>query len=484
MLRRLPYQWIVAITFVLALFMDILDVTIVNVSLVTISQQFGASVSDTTWIVLGYSLSLAVWIPVSGWVGDRFGTRRTFIFALCMFVFASVLCSEARSIEQLVAFRILQGIGGGMLTPVGITLLFRAFPPEQRARASAILTIPTVLAPASGPVIGGLLTDTVGWRWIFRVNLPIGLIALAVAVFGLRRDEPGERRPLDVTGLVLTALGFPALVYFLERGAEEGWGSGRIVAAGLIAVAALGGLVRWSLRHRSPLLDLGLLRERLFRTTNAVSFVASMSFIGVVFLLPQFLQRVAGYSALESGLATFPQAAGVILMSRVCGRLYPRIGPRRMLAASYAGLSLATMGFLFFDAGDSVWWVRLIMFVRGLFLAFSFIPLQAASYARISPADTGRASAIFSTQRQVAAATGVALLSTVLLSTIPTDFGPGVVPPALRPGFATAFHWSIAVAVALTALAGLVALLVRDADADATMRRAGGPGGPTAEPAH
>lgn len=472
-LRRVPYQWIVATTFVLALFMDILDVTIVNVSLVEISRQFDSSIGTTTWIVLGYSLSLAVWIPVSGWVGDRFGTRRTFIFALVTFIVASLLCSEARSIEQLVAFRVLQGMGGGMLTPVGITLLFRAFPPEQRARASSILTIPTVLAPATGPVLGGLLTDTVGWRWIFRVNLPVGLIALAVAVFGLRKDEPGEHRPFDLTGLVLTVLGFPSLVYFLERGAEEGWGSARILTAGVVAVVSLSLLVRWSLRARSPMLDLRLLNERLFRTTNAVSFVATMSFLGVVFVLPQFLQRVAGFTALEAGLATFPQAVGAILASRVAGRAYPLLGPRRMLAIAYAGLSITTLGFLLVTVDTSVWWIRGIMFVRGLFLSFSFIPLQAASYARISPADTGRASAIFSTQRQVGAATGVAILSTVLLSTIPQEFGRGVVPVALQGGFTTAFHWAFLVAALLTAAAALLSMTIKDADAAATMRRPG-----------
>jgi EmrB/QacA subfamily drug resistance transporter len=482
MLRRVPYQWVVASTFVLALFMDILDVTIVNVSLVEISRQFDASIGTTTWIVLGYSLSLAVWIPVSGWVGDRFGSRRTFIFALVMFIGASVACSEARSIQQLVAFRVLQGVGGGMLTPVGITLLFRAFPPEQRARASAILTIPTVLAPASGPVLGGLLTDTVGWRWIFRVNLPIGLIALAVAVFGLRRDEPGEHRPFDAVGLVLTVLGFPAAVFALERGAEDGWGSPRILGAAALAVVSLSLLVRWSFRARSPMLDLRLLRERLFRTTNAVSFVATMSFLGVVFVLPQFLQRVAGFSALEAGLATFPQAVGAILMSRVSGVVYPRLGPRRMLAMSYAGLSVTTLGFLFVTVETSVWWIRAIMFVRGLFLSFSFIPLQAASYARISSADTGRASAIFSTQRQLGAATGVAILSTVLLSTIPQEFGRGVGPAARQGGFTSAFHWAFAVAAMLTACAGLLSLTVNDADAAATMRR--GPGGPPADDRH
>lgn len=470
-LRHLPYEWIVAAAFVLAVFMDILDVTIVNVSLFKISTDLNASLPSTTWIVLGYSLSLAIWIPISGWVGDRFGTRRTFIFALFMFVLASFLCGEATSISQLVTFRVLQGVGGGMLTPTGITLLFRAFPPERRARASSILAIPTVLAPASGPVLGGWLTDTVGWRWIFRVNIPIGMIALAVAVFGLKKDDDSTRRPLDVPGVVLASLGFPAVVYFFERGAEEGWLSARIIVVGIVGVVSLVGLWWWSYRTPKPMLDLRLLKDRLFGVTNAVSFAYTMAFLGTVFVLPQFLQRVAGYTALESGLTTFPQAIGALITSRFAGKWYPRLGPRKMLFMAYIGMGVFSIGFMFITISTNHWTIRGLMFVRGLFLAFAFIPLQAASYAKISPEATGRASAIFSTQRQLAGAVGVAVLSTVLASTIPQKFGRSVVAHELVDRYTTAFHWTFFAATLLTFLAAGLSLLVRDEDAKATMVR-------------
>ena len=470
-LRSIPYQWVVASAFVLAIFMDILDVTIVNVSLFNISKDFHASLPSTTWIVLGYSLSLAVWIPVSGWVGDRFGTRRTFIFALCMFVLASVLCSEAKSISQLIAFRVFQGVGGGMLTPTGTALLFRAFPPAMRAKASAILAIPTVLAPAAGPVLGGLLTDTVGWRWIFRVNLPIGILALVVAVFGLKKDDVSTKRPFDLPGLVLTLLGFPALVYVLERGSEDGWLSGRILLAGAVGIVSLVGLVWWSNRTPTPMLDLRLLRERLFGVTNLVSFVSSMAFLGVVFVLPQFLQRVAGYSALKSGLTTFPQALGVIVTSRLAGKLYVKMGPRKLMFLAYFGMAAFSLGFMLVTVHTDPWAIRILMFIRGLLLAFAFIPLQAASYAKISPEATGRASAIFSTQRQLGGAVGVAVLSTVLASTIPQKFGASVVAPELVNKYTTAFHYTFLAAALLTFAAAFLALFVRDEDAKATMVR-------------
>jgi EmrB/QacA subfamily drug resistance transporter len=333
-----------------------------------------------------------------------------------------------------------------------------------------VLTIPTVLAPATGPVLGGFLTDTFGWRWIFRVNIPIGLFALAVAYFGLRKEDVTTKRPFDAAGFVLAAVGFPAVVYALERGAEEGWASGRILAAMALAIVSLVSLTVWSLRTATPMLDLGLLRERMFRTTNIVSFTSTMAFLGVVFILPQFLQRVAGLTAFQSGLATFPQAFGVIAVSKFAGSRYPKIGPRRMLAFGYFGLSLATVPFLFLTVDTNPWTIRAIMFLRGLFLAFTFIPLQAASYARITPEQTGRASSIYSTQRQLGAAMGVAILSTVLISNIPAKFGRTVVPEALRGGFTSAFHTAFAVAIGFTFLAGLLSLGIRDADAAATMQ--------------
>jgi predicted MFS family arabinose efflux permease len=229
-------------------------------------------------------------------------------------------------------------------------------------------------------------------------------------------------------------------------------------------------LTVWSLRTPTPMLDLGLLRERMFRTTNIVSFASTMAFLGVVFILPQFLQRVAGLTAFESGLATFPQAFGVIAMSKFAGSLYPKIGPRRMLTFAYLGLSVATLPFLFLTVDTSPWTIRAIMFFRGIFLAFTFIPLQAASYARITPEQTGRASAIYSTQRQLGAAMGVAILSTVLISNIPSKFGRTIVPVAERAGFTSAFHIAFAVAAGFTFLAGLLSLGIRDSDAAATMQ--------------
>ena len=470
-LRHPSYEWIVGVAFVLALFMDILDLTVVNVSLFKISRDFSASLASTTWIVIGYSLSLAIWIPVSGWIGDRAGTRRTFIFALVMFVGASALCGEARSIHQLVAFRFLQGVGGGMLTPTGTTLLFRAFPPERRARASAILAIPTVLAPATGPVLGGFLTDTFGWRWIFRLNIPIGILALAVAVFGLRKDGKPTRRPFDLPGFALTALAFPAIVYVLERGSTEGWLSARIVQVGILGGLSLAGLVWWSRRTAAPMLDVHLLGDRMFGTANIVSFFYTMSFLGVTFLLPQFLQRVAGYSALRSGMTTFTQALGLIVVSRMAGRLYPRWGPRRMMSVAYAGVAFFTVLLVFITVGTNPWALRTLLFLRGGCLALGFIPLQASFLAKITPEATGRASAIFSTQRQLGAAVGVAVLSTVLASLIPVNFGDTVVPKALVPGFTSAFHWAFAAAGLMMVVASGLSLRIRDADAAATMVR-------------
>ncbi len=470
LLSRVPYKWIVAIVFVMALFIDILDVTIVNVALTSISADLGGSFSDTTWISLGYSLSLAVFIPLSGWLGDRFGTKRTFICALTLFMIGSLACSLATSIGQLVAFRVLQGVGGGMLTPVGVTMLFRAFPPQERAKASGILTIPTVLAPALGPLIGGYLVDEAGWRWIFTVNVPVAAVALTLAAFGLKEHTESSGRKFDIPGFVLTATGFPCLVYALERGASEGWTSPRIVITGILGVVLLSLLVYVETHKDEPMLALRLLKDRLFRTTNLASLFSTMSFLGLLFLLPQWLQRVRGLSAFDSGLATFPQAVGVILLSQVASRTYGKIGPRRMLAFGFMGLALTTVGFLFVEVDTTVWFIRALMLIRGFFLAFTFIPLQAASYARISPADTGRASSIFSTQRQLGTALGVAFLSTVLVSVIPAPFVGRRVPVELQGKFTDSFHIAFAVAVGLCVVAAAVSLMIRDEDARATMR--------------
>ncbi|MFZ9427915.1 MAG: MFS transporter, partial [Ilumatobacteraceae bacterium] len=178
---RIEYKWLVAICFVTGLFMEILDTTIINTAIPTLTEEFDATPAGIEWVILGYLLALAVFIPASGWIGDRFGTKKTFLFALTVFTGASVLCGFAQSLEQLIGFRLLQGVGGGMLTPIGTAMLYRAFPPEERARASAILIVPTVIAPALGPLVGGFIVTHFSWRWIFYVNIPVGVFGILFA---------------------------------------------------------------------------------------------------------------------------------------------------------------------------------------------------------------------------------------------------------------------------------------------------------------
>jgi EmrB/QacA subfamily drug resistance transporter len=466
-MQRIPYKWIVASVFVCGMFIDILDATIVNVAIPTFAVEFNASTASIEWIVLGYLLSLAVWIPASGWIGDRVGTKKTFLTALALFTIASAMCGQAQSLRELVLFRVLQGVGGGMLVPVGTAMLFRAFPPIERAKASTVLIIPTVVAPALGPVLGGWLVTNVSWRWIFYVNLPVGIVGFLVGFFFLRENREENAGPFDVPGFVLSGGGLALVLYAISRGPEVGWSSPQIIVTGLVGVLMFALLIVVELRVPYPMLALRLYNDRMFRTANIVLTLTYGSFIGVLFLLPLFLQQLRGLSAFESGLTTFPQAIGVIISSQLVGRMYHRVGPRRLIFFGMLGMALVTAPLIFVDLGTNLWWIRVIMLFRGICMAFAFVPMQAATYANITPADTGRASAIYSTQRQVAAALGVATLATVLISRTEVV------------GALGGFHAAFFVGTLLIVLAALSGLMIHDEDAAATMR----PREPAPEPA-
>ena len=460
--RQVEYKFVVAAVFVSALFLDILDVTIVNVALRTIGEEFATESID--WVVLGYTLSLAVWIPASGWFGDRFGTKRVLLTALALFVLGSTLCGFAQSIGQLIAFRIVQGIGGGMLTPVGVAMMFRAFPPIERARAATYVMIPTLVAPALGPVLGGLLTDTVGWRWIFFVNVPFGIVALAFGLRVLREHTEPTAGGFDVPGFVLSGFGLAGIVYALSEGPRVGWDDPWVVGLGVAGAASFAGLV-WVETHRdAPMLALRLLRDRLFRTTNLVMAFGMASFLGLTFAMPLYLQSLRGLSPFEAGLTTFPQAVGILVSSQISGRMYPHVGPRRLIVGGMFAAAVAICGFLFIDLDTDLWVIRALIFARGLGMGFTFVAIQAASYARIAPADNGRASAIFATQRQMAIAVGVAVVATILSSFTTLSGVPVDVQRALD-----GYHWTFAVSAALALVAGLFALAIRDSDAADSM---------------
>ena len=469
---RLQYQYVVAIVFVLGFFMEILDTTVVNVALPTLSREFGVGASSIEWVVVGYLLSLAVWIPASGWIGDRFGTKRTFLFAIATFTVASALCGQAHSLQELVAFRVLQGVGGGMMTPVGTAMLFRAFPPEQRAKASTVLVIPAVMAPALGPVVGGLLVTAASWRWIFYINVPIGIVAFVFGALFLREHTEATAGPFDAAGFVLSGGGLALVLFALSEGPSHGWQSTQVVVAGLLGLSAFALLTVVELRKKAPMLALRLLGDRMFRNANLASFFSYAAFAGFLFILPLFLQDLRGLSALQSGLTTFPQALGILVSSQLAGRLYPRVGPRRMMIFGIFGAATTVAAFSLVDLTTSLWVIRALLFTRGVFMAYAFIPLQAATYATITPTDTGRATAIFSTQRQVAAALGVATLATVLTTATEQQLA-GVASASSAAGVAaqvSAYHDVFLVAAGIAFMGGLVSLLIRDEDAARTMR--------------
>src|SRR5690606_9811038 len=266
------------------------DATIVNVAIPALQQEFNARTTTIEWVVTGYLLSLAVFIPVSGWAGDRFGTKRTFIFALAVFTAASFACAFAWNIGSLIVFRILQGVGGGMLTPVGTTMVFRAFPPSERSKASGVMVIPTTVAPASGPVLGGFLVEHVSWEWIFLVNVPVGLLGLLVSARWLKEHKEGAPGAFDVTGFLLASGGMASLLYALAEAGPYGFDDPRVILFGTLGLVLLAAFVVVESRTKEPMIDVRLLANRLFAVSNAVQFVAMTGFAASLFILPIFLQ--------------------------------------------------------------------------------------------------------------------------------------------------------------------------------------------------
>jgi EmrB/QacA subfamily drug resistance transporter len=473
-LRNIEYKYLVAAAFVFGLFMDIMDSTVVNVALPTLEKQFHAGTDTVEWVVTGYLLSLAVWVPASGWIGDRFGTKRTFCLAMAMFIAGSALCGLSQSIGQLIAFRFLQGIGGGMMTPVGTAMLYRAFPVHERAKASAYLAVPTMIAPMVGPVLGGWLVTNADWRWVFYINLPVGLLGFLIALRFLREHREATAGRFDPWGFALSGLGLALVLYALSQAPSFGWTSPRVLGSGLTGLACFGLMVMIELAVPEPMLALRLFADRMFRSSLLVFFLSTCGMIGVVFLLPLFLQQLRGLSAFQSGLATFPQAVAMILMLQVTSRLYGDVGPRRMIGAGMLIVTLSAAAFMLVGLGTDIWWVRSIMFLRGTGMAFVMVSSQAATFSTIKAQDTGRASSLFNTNRQVASSFGVAVLATVLVSRIAASMPAGVTSP-ITPGALhaqlLAFHDAYFVAV-LFGLAGFACtFLIHDEDAAASMSR-------------
>ncbi|WP_190128232.1 DHA2 family efflux MFS transporter permease subunit [Streptomyces mashuensis] len=395
--------------------MNGLDSTIVNPALLTIARGFGAPVTAAHTVETAFLVALAVALPAAGRLGDRLGTKRVFLGALAVFTAASAACGLAPSLTALVVARAVQGVAGGLLTPVGTTLLFRTFPPHERARLSKVLIVPTALTPALGPPLGGFLTQHLSWHWLFFVNVPVGVAAVLIGAVGIRERAEGADGPFDRTGFLLATPALGLLTYALGTGPSHGWTTPAVAGGGLLGLALLAAAVTHLLRRAAvPLLDLRLLADRVFASASALALLTSAGLMGVLFAFPLLYQEALGASALDAGLSVFPEALGLMLASQAVDRLLPRLGPRLLAAPA---LALATGVFATLavpGVAEHAWAVRALMFCVGLVLGTAVLTVQIAGFDGIAPASTGQAMGLFTIVRTLGGALGVAAVAAVL----------------------------------------------------------------------
>ncbi len=459
----------IAVVYAVAMFASVMDTQIVNVALTSLSRDFHVTDSSVQWVVTAYMMSLAVCVPASGWLGDRIGTKRVFLVAVAVFTLASGLCAASVNLTELIVMRVLQGAGAGMMVPVGMAIVFRAFPQERRVQATRLITRVMVLAPATAPLIGGALVTWASWRWIFTINLPIGAAVIVGGLLVLAEHREPHGGSFDFIGAASGVLGLGLLLYAVGSGPTAGWASAGVLCTGLTGLTALALFVRVELGRPQPLLDLRLLANRLFRWCSVANMLGMWAFFGSLIFTAFYVQEARGFSAMASGLTTFPEAVAIGIMTGFVARLFPRVGPRRLILTGF--ISLAVANGLLATAGTttSLWLVRGLCALLGFSVSFIILSSQTAAFAQISASSTGHASAIFNTFQRVSMSMGVAFLTAVLA------LGGGDVVHGRPP--VTAFHWVYA-ANALVALMGAaLSFRVPDLDAAPTMRNVRVPDG-------
>ena len=395
--------WLVAVAF----FMESLDTTILNTAVPAISAALHVSPLNMKSVLASYTLSLAVFIPISGWMADRFGTRRVFASAIGLFTLGSFLCGLSSNIHLLVACRILQGCGGAMMVPVGRLTLVRTFAKSELIRAMSFVAIPGLIGPMLGPVAGGLIVGYFHWRLIFFVNIPIGLFGLVMVYIHLP-DYREETHPLDKVGLILFGSGIALLSYVLEIFGEHTLGVGEILGLLAISVALLGGYLLHAKGTAYPLLQLSLFRIRTFSAAVSGSFFTRLGIGGVPFLLPLLYQVGLGFTAIESGLLIMPQAMGAISFKFLMPRLLARVGFRGVLISNTVVLGILLLIFATIGLGTPVWVIVLQAFCYGTFSSLQYTSMNTLAYADVSEEQTSGASSIASTMQQMSISFGVA----------------------------------------------------------------------------
>jgi MFS transporter, DHA2 family, multidrug resistance protein len=414
--------WVIALVVTMATFMEVLDTSIANVSLPHIAGNLSVSQDESTWVLTSYLVSNAVVLPISGWLSTRIGRKRFYMSCVALFTVSSFLCGIAPTLGSLIFFRILQGIGGGGLGPSEQAILADTFPPAKRGMAMAVYGMAVVLAPAIGPTLGGFITDNFSWRWVFFINIPVGIASLILSN-RVVSDPPHLKwahehasRSVDWWGLGLIATGLGCLEYVLDKGQEADWfHSSAIVGFSVVSAVSLVAFVFWELQHDNPIVDLKMFKRRSFAVANGLMLTLGVALFGSTVLLPQYLQVLMGYTAQQAGMALSPGGFAVILLLPLIGRLVSKVDVRGLITIGFLSLSLSLLYMahkvnLQMDFKTAVT-LRTIQMAG---LAFLFVPIQTVSYSGVEPQKFNQVSGIMNLSRNMGGDIGIAFVTTLI----------------------------------------------------------------------
>jgi EmrB/QacA subfamily drug resistance transporter len=460
-LDRIPRQvWVVSAVAMLGAVMSILDTTIVNVALATLGRDLHSSLASIQWVITGYMLSLAAVIPVTGWASRRFGAKRVFLISLLLFTLGSLLCGLASSITELIVFRVLQGVGGGMIMPLAQMIMADAAGPKRMGRVMGLVAVPMMLAPTLGPLLGGAIIQTLGWHWVFYVNLIVGAVAIPLGIKLLPATTGEKTDSLDFPGLALMSVGLMAVTYGLaEAGTYNSFGNTHVWAPIVVGAILVAGFALRALRVENPLLDLRLYRSWHFSAASIVMVALGAAVFGAMILMPLYWQELRGFSVIKTGLLTGPQGLGMAVAMPIAARLTERYGGGPVALIGVLVTAVMTVPFGLIGAHTSVVELCLVMVARGAGMGASFMPAMTAAFAALDRSEVSHATPQLNVLNRIGGSIGTTILAVVLADGLRNAHTKA----AAAHAYGTAFWWSVA--LALAALIPCVVLMRAESNA-------------------
>jgi EmrB/QacA subfamily drug resistance transporter len=413
------YKWIAAPVVLIGAVMTILDQTVVNIALPTLEKEFNASLTDIQWVVTAYSLALAAVIPLSGWLSDRYGAKSVFFTSQLLFTIGSALCGLAWSHTSLIGFRVLQGLGGGLIMPVGMAILMRVSRPDQRGRLMAVMGVPMLLGPALGPTLGGWLIQNYTWRLIFYINVPIGIVGCILSALLLKQIKAGtDAGRLDLMGLVLATPAVVGMVYGLSQPSTYGWWSAQTMLPLIGGILLLVVFCGYELRQKQPLIDIRVFRDWAFSAAMVLSVLIGFGLFAAMVLLPLFLQQVQGYGAFDAGVILAAQGIGAAIVMPASGILTDRLGAAKVVPVGLAVITVSSLMLTGLTPDTSKWDVAWVLALRGVGMGLTMMPAMASAYVTLRPQQIARATSVANVIQRVASGFGVAVMATILSNRI------------------------------------------------------------------